>query len=460
METTHTNLWEQTLASLELELDPAVISTWFKNTHLYETTEDRLIVACSDTYSKNIIHTRYAETIMSTLKRLKGTSVTIEFIVKPTKAEPKPVTGPLFDEAPQSAIQSYTSNSIQYIPNTNLNDTYTLDNYVVGVSNRVVHAAATSIIDTPGTIYNPLFIYGTTGVGKTHLLHAIGNSLHNKNPHFRIIYATTERFVNDLIDHIRQKKEMRNFRDLYRTADVLLIDDIQFLSGKESSQEEFYHTFNELYQSGRQIVIASDREPSQIDRLADRLVSRFKGGLITMITPPDYETRLAIVTRKAREDGLPLSMPICEYIAEQSNENIRELHGLMLQLKSHAVTRNEPINLALVRSLFNPTDKESVPRKRITAEHVLELVTDQFGTTMKELCGKRRKREVVVPRQLAMFLLRNELGMNLEAIGHILGGRDHTTVMHGCDRIKSSIENDNNTHLRSQLLTIRQQLYS
>ena len=179
-----------------------------------------------------------------------------------------------------------------------------------------------------------------------------------------------------------------------------------------------------------------------------------------MITPPDYETRLAIVTRKAREDGLPLSMPICEYIAEQSNENIRELHGLMLQLKSHAVTRNEPINLALVRSLFNPTDKESVPRKRITAEHVLELVTDQFGTTMKELCGKRRKREVVVPRQLAMFLLRNELGMNLEAIGHILGGRDHTTVMHGCDRIKPSIENDNNTHLRSQLLTIRQQLYS
>lgn len=460
---TPTNVWKQTLAALELDLDPAVISTWFKNTQLFETSEDKIIVACSDSYSKNVIQGRYGEKIAGIVAQLRQKKTPIEFIVKPARMA-QPVTGPLFDEAPSvEGLMQSSTNAIN-IPagglavNNHLNNAYTLDNFVVGVSNRVVHAAATSVIENPGGIYNPLFIYGPTGVGKTHLLHAIGNSIKNRNPAFRILYVTTEQFVNDLIEHIRMKKDMQQFRKKYRTTDVLLIDDIQFLSGKESSQEEFYHTFNELYQLRKQIVIASDREPALINSLADRLISRFKGGLMTNINPPDYETRLAIVTSKAAENNMLIAGPIADYIAQRSIENIREIQGILLQIKSYAMSKNQPINLALVRTILADED-EPQRRRRITPEVILETVTTYFDTSIKDLCGKRRNKEIVIPRQLTMFLLRNELGLNLEAIGEILGGRDHTTVMHGCDRIKDRIEKDDDLVLRSHLHSLRQELY-
>lgn len=458
------NLWQQTLSALELELDPAVISTWFNSTHLYETSEDKLIIACADSYSKNVIQSRYADKIKALVTKIQPTTSTIEYIVKPHRVT-ESIEGPLFDEAPTPSPESTSSSITQttqsnYLTHNHLNQTYTLDNFVVGVSNRVVHAAAVSVIENPGSIYNPLFIYGPTGVGKTHLLHAIGNAFKQNTPDYQVLYTTTERFVTDLIEHIRHKKEMRKFREKYRSCDVLLIDDIQFIASKEASQEEFYHTFNELYQVGNQIVIASDRNPNQIEGLADRLVSRFQGGLMTMINAPDYETRLAIVTAKSIELGLHLSSSICEYIAEHSVDNVREVQGTLLQIQSAASSQNQIINLAFVRSLLEPSHHEKQPPRRITPELILNLVTEYFNTSIKEICGKKRNREIVIPRQLTMFLLRNELGMQLEAIGEIIGGRDHTTIMHGCDKIKAAIEVDNNLLLRSQLNAIRQELYA
>jgi chromosomal replication initiator protein len=464
------NVWQQTLAALELEIDPVIISTWFRNTQIFETSEDKLIVACTDAYSKSVIQKKYGETVEKIVHQILKRKLKIEFIVKPKINNPIPIiTGPLFDQPPaynpnQDALGSQNANN----PFTNfasggrshLNTQYTLDNFVVGVSNRVVHAATVSVIENPGRIYNPLFIYGTTGVGKTHLLHSVGNGILQHNPQAHILYAPTEKFVNDMIDNIRQKRPMDIFRKKYRDCDALLIDDIQFLSGKESSQEEFYHTFNELHQAGKQLVIASDREPSQIDGLADRLVSRFKGGLMVMISAPDYETRLAIAKTKAEEIGLDITPSMCQYVAEKSGSNIREIQGIILQIKSVAASQNQSVTFELIRSIVDPQGALNRPTKRLTPELILELITQRFESSIKELCGKKRKQEIVIPRHLTMFLLRNELGMNYEEIGTILGGRDHTTIMHGCEKVRTEIEEKGNNLLRSHLASIRQELYA
>lgn len=456
------DLWQKVLATLEVDLDPITLSTWFRHTHLYETTENRVIIACKDTYSRNIIQKKYESKIKTIIHQITAQKMTLEFIVKPERIQ-APITGPLFDFPPE---HNSSENSPPLIHSGSggssglVQSGYTLDNFVVGLNNRVVHAAALSVVENPGQIYNPLFIYGTTGVGKTHMLHAIGNAILQKNPQAKVIYAPTEKFVNDLIEHIRQRKDMQSFRQKYRSCNALLIDDIQFLSQKDASQEEFYHTFNQLQQTGSQIVLASDREPSQIEALADRLVSRFRGGLMVMISPPDYETRLAIITTKAHEIGLGLSEPIADFIAQQEMQSIREINGLLLQIKSVAAAQSHPINLALVRSIINPSNQSAPRQRRITPEIILDLVTKNFDTSIKDLCGKRRSREVVIPRQMTMFLLRNELGMNLQEIGAILGGRDHTTVIHGVDRIQEQIEDGNHALLQSQLTLIRQELYS
>lgn len=467
-----TPIWNQVLAALEIELDPVAVSTWFRNTSLYETSEDKVIIACTDAYSKNIIQKRYSEPTERILREVIGTAVTVEYILRPPRLPTKTLSGPLFDEpptfsenlteaTPETAETGQNSNTYTSSFHTapQLNSTYTLDNYIVGVNNRVVHAAATSIVENPGKIYNPLLIYGNTGVGKTHLLHAIGNELLTKHPNFTITYAPSETFVNDLIGHITRKKPMQDFRNRYRKSNVLLIDDIQFLSGKEASLEEFYHTFNELQQANSQIVLVSDRDPTQIQDIPDRLISRFQGGLMVMISPPDFETRVAIVQQKSLELNLNLSDPVMQFIADNCTSNIREIHGILLQLQSYASSQPGPLNVALVRSILGDPEEQKGPKRKITPDLILELVTRQFDTSIKDLCGKRRKREVVIPRQVTMFLLRNELGLNLEEIGDILGGRDHTTVMHGCDRIKTTLEEGLKPVVSSHISMIRNELY-
>jgi len=253
---------------------------------------------------------------------------------------------------------------------------------------------------------------------------------------------------------------MQELRDRYRKSDVLLVDDIQFLAGKDASLEEFYHTFNEIYQLQSQIVLVSDRDPNEIKDIPDRLISRFQGGLMVMISPPDFETRIAIAKQKSQELGLSLSEPILQFIAEQATANVREIHGLVHQVQSYQNYQPQPINVAMLKSLLGAHEENTKPKRKITPDLILELLTKQFDTSIKDLCGKRRKREIVIPRQITMFLLRNELGLNLEEIGDMLGGRDHTTIIHGCDRIKQLTEGSEQPAVASHISSIRRELYS
>ncbi len=460
------NLWEQVLATLEIELDQSIVATWLNKTRLFETDENRLLIACQDAYATEIIKNRYSDLIQKTVYDLTGKKFRFSFRSQPESTETI-TKGPLFDQLPsqttENSQQITAAVNLQTTPrNTNLNPNYTFDNFVVGNSNRVAHAAAMSVVENPGSVYNPLLIYGGTGVGKTHLLHAIGTDLQRKNQNWQITYLTSEKFLNDFIDHIRNTKKMSDFRTMYRSMDVLLMDDVQFLGGnKEGTQEEFYHTFNELHQAGRQIVLASDRDPEEIEGLASRLISRLRGGLMVNIGMPDYETRIAIIITKSAELGMTLDPQMVEFVADLTPDNIREIEGTLLKIKSLALAQDEPITLGLIRSALQDTrSTKRSPSRKITPETILNLVTQTFDTTIKDLCGRRRKKEIVIPRQMAMFLLRNEIGMNLEDIGRILGGRDHTTVMHGCEKISSEIDENHNNYLKSQLRIIRETLYS
>lgn len=483
------NFWEKVLAALEIELDKSVVATWLNQTRLFETSENQLTIACHDSYAVSIIENRYATRIQEIIQEICGEKYRLRFIAQPERISEEP-SGPLFDRLPgqekledrrqkvepraqsiEGGIEhigtsiAHRSSTIQpsnHSTISNLNPNYTFDNFVVGNSNRVAHAAALSAVDQPGAVYNPLLIYGGTGVGKTHLLHSIGNDLQQKNLNWRVSYTTSEKFTNDFINHIRQKKEMEDFRQAYRTLDVFLLDDVQFIGSKEATQEEFYHTFNELHQSGRQIVLASDRDPEEIDGLAERLVSRLRGGLMVNMSMPDYETRIAIITTKSAELNLSLDPQMIEFIADLTPDNVREIEGTLLKIKSAALGRDEPVTLGLIKSVLQDKHarQRSTINKKITPEMILQLVNETFKVTTQQLCGRRRKKEVVTPRQMAMFLLRNEIGMNLADIGDLLGGRDHTTVLHGCEKIKNEIDTHQNTYLKSQLRLIREELYA
>lgn len=470
------NFWEKVLATLEIELDHSVVATWLTNTSLYETDEGQLTIACHDAYATSIIENRYTDLIKEVITEITGEKFKLKFIARPEKSGEK-ASGPLFDNPPEESRPQGLGNRnkktgtgeeisqtspYSQVPNpSNLNQNYTFDNFVVGNSNRVSHAAAMSVVDNPGQVYNPLLIYGGTGVGKTHLLHAIGNDLLKKNPQANVRYLTSENFTNNFIQTIRQNKDMEEFRQTYRQLDALLMDDVQFIGSKEATQEEFYHTFNALHQSSRQIVLASDRDPQEIEELADRLVSRLRGGLMVNMSMPDYETRVAIITTKSAKLNMAMDRQMIEFVADLTPDNVREIEGTLLKIKSAALGQDEPTTLGLIKSVLQdkqPAKSGNITQK-ITPEMIIKLVNSNFETTTKDLCGRRRKKEIVIPRQMAMFLLRNEIGMNYEDIGDMLGGRDHTTIMHGCDKITREIDETKNTYLKSQLRLIREELY-
>ena len=457
------NLWQEILQELKTAW-PTIFSTWLHQTYALEQTNEKLTVACPQQYYKDFILSRYKEKIEKILQQKLKTPPKIEFVVKQKISEK--VSGPLFDEVPSVDNKSQPIPSIpnqstiinQQLSINNLNCNYTFDNFIVGNTNRVAQAAALAISEKPGLAYNPLFIYGGTGMGKTHLLHAIGNNLLRNFPQFKILYFTSEQFLNDFVACLRQKKDMTSFRKIYRGNDTVLIDDIQFLGGKEGTQQEFYHAFNELFSAGKQIVLVSDRLPQDIENLAERLVSRFRGGLMVSITPPDFETRLAIVSTKSVDLHLNLSSEMQNFIAEEVTQNIREVEGALLKIKSECLAQDSPVTMNLLKELL-VGEKKIVKQKKLTPELLLNLITETFTTSIKDLCGRRRKKEIVIPRQVAMFLLRNEIGLNFSDIGEILGGRDHTTVMHGCDSIKRKLDSGD-TYLRSSIRTIRRELYN
>lgn len=454
-------LWQSILEELEVLFNKTTVSTWFTQARAISLTKNELVIECPNFYTQEFIAQRYKKTIEKLLATRVHANLSLNLVVG--NRIQSQVSGPLFDENPtpsnfsrQAGPEEKKGEQSKNL--SHLSPGHTFDNFVVGTTNRVAHAAAMAVSQNPGQLYNPLFLYGGTGVGKTHLLHAIGNMIRQSGRQMQILYFTTEKLLNDFVESIQLKKEMQEFRSLYRNNDAILVDDVQFIGGKGALQEEFYHMFNQLYQDGKQIVLAADRLPKDIANLAERLVSRFMGGLLVDIGLPDYETRLAILTDKAARLNLSLDPKILGFIADHVEQNVRELEGVLLKIKSVAHAQEIEPNLGLVKDLLLG-NRPLKPNLRLTPELILTLITENFDTAMRDLCGKRRRQEDVLPRQVAMYLLRMETGLNYAEIGQILGGRDHTTVLYGVQKIKTELE-AGNPIVRTHIKTIRTHLYS
>ena len=419
--------------------------TWLKNTRAISYEDGALIIGVHNAYAKDWLENRLLPIIKRTLARIVGRTVEARFVLN---AEPVEEESPL-PLMESSATQSETTTKS---PPMMLNSKYTFLTFVIGPSNRLAHAAALAAAENPARAYNPLFIYGGAGLGKTHLMHAIGHTCQEKA--HRVLYATSEKFTNDLINSIRSHST-EEFRNKYRTMDVLLLDDIHFIAGNESTQEDFFHTFNALHAANKQIVISSDRHPKAIPTLEERLCSRFEGGLIADIQPPDLETRIAILRTKREALPIPIPDQVIEYIAHKFMNNVRELEGALNRVVAEAMSERQPLTvdraaLALQGILINRTE--------CTQEAVIEAVADFYSLTPEDLKGPNRSRKVVKPRHIAMYLARQETEASLPQIGKALGDRDHTTVLHGANKISDQIERDE--MLRREIVTIKSRLYN
>jgi len=436
--------WQATLGQLQLEMSKASFDTWVSSAEFlgYDEKTGCFEIGVRNAYARDWLDDRLNATISRLLTGLLAAPVTTAFKVwspntnKTRQDEQLPST--------PSAPLAYDSPTI--------NGRYRFDTFVVGSDNRLAHAACMAVAENPSRAYNPLFLYGGVGLGKTHLLHAIGNACIPSN--LSVLYVSSEEFTNDLINAIRTHTTPA-FREKYRQIDVLLIDDIQFIAGKESTQEEFFHTFNTLHGQNKQLVISSDRSPKALVTLEERLRSRFEWGLTVDIQPPDVETRLAILRAKAERAGREVPDEILEMIARQVQSNIRELEGALNRVLAYADLSGIPLTLELAHNALSDFLPQGVDLK---PDDVLEAVSRAFGVSNDRLIGRERTREVALPRQIAMYLLREEGGISLPQIGQMIGGRDHTTVIYACDKVNDLMETDD--RLRRQVLKIREQLYS
>ena len=447
-------VWRAALGELQVSLSPANYETWLKETQLVDVDEQRFRIGVPNGFAKDWLETRYRSLISQTLARIVGYSVQVEFVVSATEA----VSGDGVDGTPAGATQ------VRLEPTrvggdggaTNLNPRYTFSTFIVGSANRLAHAASLSVAERPGHAYNPLFLYGGVGLGKTHLMHAIGNQVVAKFPRKRVVYATSEKFTNEFITSIQQGK-IDEFRARYRRIDLLLIDDIQFIADKERTQEEFFHTFNAIHDDGKQIVLSSDRPPKAILTLEERLRSRFEWGLIADLTAPDLETRIAILRAKAEEGAVPITSDVIEFIARKVVSNIRELEGALNRIVAYASMGAMPISIELAQAvlsnvLYNPK------KRQVTPERIAKAVSDYYSVPMDALQGQKRDKAIVVPRQIAMFLMREETDVSLLRIGAELGGRDHATVLHACDKINREVAA--NDELRREIAAVRELIYA
>ena len=452
-------VWRAALGELQVSLSPANFETWLKETSLVDVEEQRFRIAVPNGFAKDWLETRYRSLISQTLARIVGYSVQVEFVVNPAVngSGTRDATGATAPTAPSTqAVRLEPTRVGGEGGTTNLNPRYTFSNFIVGSANRLAHAASLSVAERPGHAYNPLFLYGGVGLGKTHLMHAIGNQVMAKFPRKRVVYATSEKFTNEFITSIQQGR-IDDFRARYRRIDLLLIDDIQFIADKERTQEEFFHTFNAIHEDGKQIVLSSDRPPKAILTLEERLRSRFEWGLIADLTAPDLETRIAILRSKAEEAAVPITSDVVEFIARKVVSNIRELEGALNRIVAYASMGAMPISIELAQAvlsnvLYNPK------KRQVTPERIAKAVSDYYGVAMDVLKGQKRDKSIVVPRQIAMFLMREETDVSLLRIGAELGGRDHSTVLHACDKItRESAAND---ELRREIAAVRELIYA
>lgn len=455
---TNYEIWQAVLADFELKVSKANFTTWFKNTGIAKYDTGQVVICVPNAFTKSWLEKKYHSDIVKTLERITEKPIKrIEYKVENIKN---------IEEWECTTSQMPTVSTVQQPIHSverpalgtqfGLNSKYTFDTFIVGKNNELAHAAAQAVANRPGDAYNPLFIYGGVGLGKTHLLQAIGQDMLKKNPQTRILYVSSEKFTNEFVASVKSGKA-KEFKDRYRNVDLLLIDDIQFIGGKEQTQEEFFHTFNELHQQGKQVVLSSDRPPKAIPALEDRLRSRFEWGMIVDIAPPDLETRTAILQSKCQEKNFPLAESIIQMIASTVQSNIRELEGALNKIIAFHELKNATPTKESVRSILSSYESQGM-RKSITPREVLGVVTTFFDVGESDMLGKSREKRLAFPRQIIMYLLREELKMSYPAIGNELGGRDHTTAMHAHTKIRKAIEND--LKLKQDIEQIKQRLYT
>ncbi|WP_075039600.1 chromosomal replication initiator protein DnaA [Anoxybacillus sp. MB8] len=441
------DLWNKALAEIEKKISKPSFETWLKSTSAHSLKGDILIITVPNEFTKDWLESRYTRLIEQTLYDITGEELKIKCTI------PNHETLEEFDLKPSSKPRKHDDEQTEF-PQSMLNPKYTFDTFVIGSGNRFAHAASLAVAEAPAKAYNPLFIYGGVGLGKTHLMHAIGHYVLEHNPSAKVVYLSSEKFTNEFINAIRDNRP-DDFRNKYRNVDVLLIDDIQFLAGKEQTQEEFFHTFNTLHEESKQIVISSDRPPKEIPTLEDRLRSRFEWGLITDITPPDLETRIAILRKKAKAEGFDIPNEVMLYIANQIDSNIRELEGALIRVVAYSSLINKEINADLAAEALKDIIPSSKP-KVITIQDIQRVVGEHFNLKLEDFKAKKRTKSVAFPRQIAMYLSRELTDCSLPKIGEEFGGRDHTTVIHAHEKISALIQTD--VQLQKQLKEIMEKL--
>jgi chromosomal replication initiator protein len=441
-------VWQAALGQLQLEMSRGTFDTWVRDTRFLNREEDTFVIGVANSYAKDWLENRLSDTVKRTVSGITGRHAEVRFVVGSAAHDNKrlpvePSETP--DEPPARAPETFS------LP-THLNPKYTFETFVVGPSNRLAQAACLAASENPARAYNPVFLYGGVGLGKTHMLQAVGNACAARG--LQVLYVSSEEFTNDLINAIRTHTT-ETFRDKYRSIDVLLIDDIQFIAGKESTQEEFFHTFNTLHGQDKQLVITSDRPPKAMVTLEERLRSRFEWGLTVDIQPPDIETRQAILRSKAERAQRNVDPAIIELIARRVQSNIRELEGALTRVIAYADLTGQPLTLEIATSAL----ADLLPRRHsITSSQIIETVAAFYNMTVNVLTGQDRSKEIAWARQVAMYLLREETESSLPSIGEALGGRDHTTIMHGYKKVADMVERDDTT--RRQIIAIRERIYN
>ncbi|WP_313155947.1 chromosomal replication initiator protein DnaA [Lacrimispora sp.] len=426
--------WDEILLNLkeEHEITDVSFKTWLLPLKVYSVSGEKVIVTVPDVEFLGYIRKKYGFLLKITIEEVTGFECSVDFVVE-NQIQKEAATTPAGNTLITNTMNQVSQSAII---TANLNPKYTFDTFVVGANNNLAHAASLAVAESPGEIYNPLFIYGGVGLGKTHLMHSIGHFILKNNPAAKVLYVTSEKFTNELIDAIRNKNNFSptEFREKYRNNDVLLIDDIQFIIGKESTQEEFFHTFNALYEAKKQIIISSDKPPKEIETLEERLRSRFEWGLTVDIQSPDYETRMAILRKKEEMEGYNIDNEVIKYIATNIKSNIRELEGALTKIVALSRLDNKEITVELaeeaLKDIISPNGK-----REVTPELVIQVVADHYGITPLDISSQKRNKEIVYPRQIVMYLCREMVGTPLQMIGKYLGGRDHTTIIHGIEKI-------------------------
>ncbi len=455
-------LWQAVLGEIELSVSRGNFLTWFKNTSLLKQDNGIVVVGVPNIFIKQQLERKYNSLVMETLQKngveVKEVEYKISVVAPASTIDDEPVVLKQTFNAPESQQQTISKsaddNTLSHSYRQGLNERYTFENFIVGAGNELAFAACQAVAQQPGTKYNPLFLYGGVGIGKTHLIQAVGNILAKRDPNAKVLYISTEQFVQEFVDALRFRKTA-DFAGHYRTADVLIIDDVQFIAGKDKMQEEFFHTFNALHQANKQIIISSDKPPKEIDALEDRLRSRFAGGMSIDMQIPDYETRCAIIQTKAHDHDMVLPQDVVEFLATNIQTNIRELEGALNQLMAFCEMRGLDPSLAIAASLLSVN--KSRP-KHLSAKQIIERTARHFQIPMEDIVGPKRDKDIVVPRQVAMYMLRNELHLSFPKIAKELGRKDHTTAIHSVEKIEKESRID--PSLRHAISEIKEHLYA